>query len=291
MAMRASNPKAVAPARRLLAAASLGAAAVGVGSLAFEGHLLYSAAPLLAAGVIGVAAVGLARRSVLTQVLSRGIGWLVLSPMLVGLAESLWHGRLPDAYTTFLATASGAALLLARPALHTEGARAEFSPVAYRRLFLAGAVASAMTAAAAALFSFGQLAWGESLRSGLALAVFSAALLASLVGVVRMRAWGVLLGIASSVGVMVAAILARSEEVGIGLALMAIPGLLLASPLVVARLRPPPLPAPAPGGLRWQVPLEETEDAAPPVLARVRVVAEAEGEALAEPVGLAVGQK
>ena len=177
---------------------------------------------------------GLGRRSVLAQVLSRGVAWFVLTPMLVGVAASLVSGRLPDGYTAFFAATSAGALLLARPALHTEAARKEFSPVAYRRVFLAGAVASAMVATAVAISAAALMPEGVGL--GVGLAALAAALFASVIGVVRMRAWGVLLGGVTSVVALVAALFSGQELVSIGLALAALPGLLLASPLVAARL-------------------------------------------------------
>lgn len=264
--------------KRVLASASLGAAAAGIGSLALdEGR--WDKSVLAVGALVGVAAVGLARRSVLAQVLSRGVAWVVLTPMLVGLADALGHGHLPDAHTVFFATTSAGALLLARPGLHTGAAKAEFSPVAYRRVFLAGAVASAMTATVVAMFAAEQLLWQEH-GHGVALAAFAAALVGSSVGVIRMRAWGVLLGMVTSVAALGAAFFAGNELTAVGLALAAIPGALLASPLIAARLRKPaPLP-PAAHDLRSShraVRVDESRGATPPVFARVAVASDTEG--------------
>ena len=239
---------------------------------------------------IGVAAVGLSRRSVLTQVLSRVVAWVVLTPALLGLADSLGRGHLPGRHVLFLAMTSAGALVLARPALHADAAKAEFSPVAYRSIFLAGAVASVMTAAVVALFAVDLAAWGQA-RHALPLAVFTASMLASAVGVVRMRAWGVLLGMVTSAVALGAALLSPSETLGV-LALAALPGALLAAPLVAARLRRPRHATAAMGELRSrELAIEEAEDLAPPVFARIGVVAEPEREELAHPVRNAVGQK
>ena len=55
-----------------------------------------------------------------------------------------------------------------------------------------------------------------------------------------MRAWGVLLGAATSVVMLgCAAMFSGSEISAIACALAALPGLLLAAPLIAARLRPP----------------------------------------------------
>ena len=114
----------------------------------------------------------------------------------------------------------------------------------YRRLFLAGAVASAMTATATALFAFETFRWGSH-APALGLATLAAVLAGSALGVTKMRAWGVLLGVVGSVAALVAAVLSGNELVATGLALAAIPGALLAAPLVAARLglrrrHPPP---------------------------------------------------
>jgi hypothetical protein len=267
--------------RRLLASASLGAAALGVATLA-----TWDRTVLVFAGIVGIGAVALGRRSVLSQVLGRGVAWVVLAPMLAGLAESLSHGRLPDAMTVFLGATSAGALLLARPALHTPEAQAEFAPMRYRRLFLAGAVASATGATSVATFAVEALRWGE-MRPGLALGALAVALAGSAVGVVRMRAWGVLLAMGTSVVTLGAALLSGNELLALGLALAAIPGALLASPLLAARLSRGTGAAPR---LSSVVNLEE---APPAVRARVATLDEAEpdGEERADPARSWVGPR
>jgi hypothetical protein len=278
--------------KRVAASALLGATAIDLASLAHHGG--WDRAMLAVAALIGVGAAGLARRSVLSQVLSRGIAWMVLTPMLVGLADSLGHGRLPDAHTVFFATTSAGALLLGRSALHTDAAKAEFPPVAYRRVFLAGAVASVMAGVVAAFFAAEQLEWRGG-GHGVALVALSAALLASAVGVIRMRAWGVLLGMVTSVVALGAAVFSANELTAVGGARGALPGALLASPLLAARLRRPEPPAFDAGSgavrLAREVPVEESHDAPPAIFARVGVAPEAEGHELAQPVRVAVGQK
>jgi hypothetical protein len=275
--------------KRVVAAAMLGATAVDLAALAHDGG--WDRGMFAVAALVGVGAVGFARRSVLAQVLSRGIAWVVLAPMLLGVAESLAQGRLPDAHTVFFTATSAGALLLARPTLHTDAAKAEFSPVDYRRTFLAGSVASVMTSVVAAMFAAEQLEWVNR-GNGLALLALSGALLASAVGVVRMRSWGVLLGMVTSVGVLGAALFSGNVLTAVGLALAAVPGAILASPLVAARLRRTVPRASASGDLRSpEVTVEESHDAAPAVLARIGVAPETEGHELAQPVRVAVGQK
>jgi hypothetical protein len=218
--------------RRLLASLSLGASAVGFATMAG-----WDKAVVIFTGCVALGALALGRRSVSSQVFGRSVAWLILAPSAIGVGDALWHGRLPDGYAALLAVTSAAALVLARPALHTAEARAEFDPARYRRLFLAGAVSAGMTGLAAAFFALEAMWWGAH-GPGLAFGALAAALLASAAGVVRMRAWGVLLAIVTSVGALGAALLTGDHALALGLALAALPGALLASPLAIARLRP-----------------------------------------------------
>jgi len=95
---------------------------------------------------------------------------------------------------------------------------------------------------------------------------------------VRMRAWGVLLGIVTSTVALGVALLSTDVFAAVGLALAAVPGLVLASPLVAARLRKPAPAAAIPGGVRLaaDVHVEADVDAGPPVFARIAAPAEAE---------------
>jgi hypothetical protein len=226
-------PPALPLVRRLLASASLGSVAVWLISEAqWEGALLG------VAGIVGAGAIAIGRRSVLCQVLGRGVAWCALAPASLAVAGGLSHGQPPNALVCFLAAAPCMALLLARPALHTAEARAKFAPLRYRRLFLAGAVASVMAGTSAGLYATAGLGWGAEhpITLGAALAA-SLALLASAVGVVRMRAWGVLLAIVTAAGSLVAALLSTGQWLSAAFWVTAMPGLLLALPLVLARLR------------------------------------------------------
>jgi hypothetical protein len=214
-------------ARRALASLSLGGSAVGLGVMAvrdlrFGDWGLFGVALLVAAG-----AAGLSRRGILAQVLSRAVAWLVLTPTLFALADALWYGRHFGATEGFFAATSAGALLLARPAVHTEGARAEFAPLAHRRLFLAGAVASATAGLVMGMSAVGM---HSAVMAALALG-----LVASAVGVARMRAWGVLLGALSSVGAVLAT--AAIGSFMWPLLLAGLPGLMLVGGILEARRR------------------------------------------------------
>jgi hypothetical protein len=227
------------PLRRLAAAGSLATVAAGIAwAGAREAMFVSLRVGLFAmAGVVALASAGLLRRSALSQVLSRAVAWVVLAPMGMATLEALTMGRAPGLEVLFFGGASAGALLLARPALHTKAARAEFDPVAYRRWFLAGAVASAAAGIVAALAGAEALAFGPA-RAAAASLAYATALLASTVGVVRMRSWGVLLGALASVVTLGAAALAHDVYLSLSLAIAALPGLLLAAPVIASRVKP-----------------------------------------------------
>lgn len=240
MGNSSGRPTEVSPLRRAAAAATLGATAVGLAVSGATEHdfrdLRWGLMGL--AAVTGVASLALLRRSVLAQVMARGVSWLLFLPVSAGVIETLLYGRLPPlGPTAFMATV-GASLLLARPHLGTAEARREFAPVAYRRVFLGGAIAAVTVGLAAGAGWLGDLIWGGHAEAWLG--VLSAAMLATALGVVRMRAWGVLLGAVTWVAMLVEAVLHASNFEGAGFALAALPGVLLTAPLLAARLRPEP---------------------------------------------------
>jgi hypothetical protein len=221
------------PARRLLAGAAMTAAAVAV---AFEAR--WERTILVFAAVLAAGAIGFVRRGVLSQVVGRGIAWLSLLPVGTQVVATLLGGHLPEAPAVLYSAAMSSALLLARPALHTDEAKAQFSPVGYRRTFLAGAVAAVAVGVVFALYAIVPIVDGDMAQPPLlAVSAMAAANLAAAVGVVRMRAWGVLLAMLASAGALGAGILSWNILEALGLALAAIPGALLGAPLLAARLR------------------------------------------------------
>src|SRR5580658_8251657 len=83
----------------------------------------------LVLGGLSVAAFGLSRVSVIAQVLSRGVAWLIFAPAAIATLVALVIRSMPSPSLVGLTLASGAALLLSRPALATKEARAAFAPV------------------------------------------------------------------------------------------------------------------------------------------------------------------
>lgn len=272
--MASTTPRQLPLARRAFASLSLGASAVGLGAQALIDRPFGTWALLGVSAVVAAGAFGLSRRGVLAQVLSRGVAWVVLTPTLFSLAETLHGGRLPSGAEAFFAATSAGALLLARPALHTPEARAEFAPLAYRRAFLAGAVASATAGLVAGTAAVADPSIG--------LAALAFALLASAVGVARMRSWGVLLGVVSSMACLAAALVVHDVFGVVGLALAAMPGLMLGATVTAARVR-----AVAPGEPPAAPVRVPSLDVAPvPARARVAIRVEDEPEPATVPAAV-----
>ena len=179
----------------------------------------------------GLTAVGNGLRSVLAQVFARGAVWFVFT---LALLETL--ARHAHRFTSgSIALAAGATLLVSTPLLHTERARAEFAPVRFRKLFLAGATSAVALSALPLVGAYFFLTQGQ-VADGFGWLALAAGLLGSAIGVVRMRAGGVLLGIATTTVLLCAAAVMPSWRNL--LLLLATPGALLALPVALARLGP-----------------------------------------------------
>jgi hypothetical protein len=126
--------------------------------------------------------------------------------------------------------------------LETKEAKAAFAPLAFRRWLLAAssaAVAWAMGIATLALelapHPRHELAWVAMV---LGLPLLAVSLLASAVGVARMRAWGILLGALTSVLALILGATASLEAVlGAVVASAALPGAMMAGAITIARTR------------------------------------------------------
>ena len=222
---------AMAPARRLGASAALVATAGGLAAIAVHDMHWIEWGLLAFSGAVGLAGVGLARRSMTAQVLSRGMAWTVLAPSVLVTIFSLFGGH-TEWMAAALTAGSGGALLLSRPMLHTPEARAQFAPTSFRRWLLAGATAAAGAGIVAGVFGLDSVKW--HIGTAIPLIALSLSLLASAVGVVRMRAWGILLGSLTSIVTFVAA-MALHDAAGLALALAAIPGMMLILPVLLAK--------------------------------------------------------
>ncbi len=184
--------------------------------------------------VLAGAALLFTRKSAMAQALARGAAWSVILPtVLVGLV-ALAHGFHPGLPMMFPAAAAAGALVLARPLLGSDEARATFAPIALRSWLLASATAAIGTGLAMARLA---MAFGAYFAvDALALGCVAGALVASGIGVVRMRAWGVLAGALSSVIALLTALHFRAGGV-LGWPVLAtmIPGLMMIGGVIAAR--------------------------------------------------------
>lgn len=230
--MPTNTATAMTPARRFGAAAALVATASGLGAVALhDSHWGVEWGLLAFAGAVGLAGVGLARRSMTAQVLSRGMAWTVLAPSVLVTVFSFSGGH-PEWVAAALTAGSGGALLLARPMLHTAEARKEFAPSSFRRWLLAGATAAAGAGIVSGVFGLDAVKW--HIGTAVPLLALALSLLGSAVGVVRMRAWGILLGALTSAVALVTALVLHNAA-GLALMLAAIPGIMLILPVLIAK--------------------------------------------------------
>ncbi len=207
------------------------------GILAKQALAVESSWPLLLSftALFGAAGVGMTRRSLVPQILSRGAAWIVLLPVLLVTGVAFADGRPPPLEIAGLGAATSAALLLARPMLHTREAREQFSPRVFRRWLLAGSTATAATACVTGAIALTSLTLHGPRWSSAALAALAASLFASAIAVVRMRSWGIFLGgLTSVILLMTGLFLGRAEAILLSLA--AAPTLLMhLLPVLVAR--------------------------------------------------------
>jgi hypothetical protein len=211
------------------ATTSLAACALGLATYAVASEPLSNGAAAIA---VGLAAFGLGRRSIVAQVLARGTAWAVCLMTLIASVDAAFRGSFDPAFVA-LAAGSGLSLVLARPMLHTESARAAFAPVVHRRWLLAASVASVAGASFAAFVgTFLATSWIGDAADAAVWFALSTALVAAGVGVIRMRGWGLLLGMTTS-AVVIAWALALGGGAIVGAC--AVPGLMFALPVLLRR--------------------------------------------------------
>jgi hypothetical protein len=168
-------------ARRVIAALALAGAGLSTGWVG---------------GLVGVAGLLFLRRSATAQVVARGAAWALIIPTIAAALLSLQFGFMPPLRVLSPCVLPLVALVVSRPLLDDDVARATFAPLALRRWFLAAA-----TMAVAGGLALGELAGALShfTHGGARLiGVFAFALALSGVGLVRMRTWGVVLAVLSA---------------------------------------------------------------------------------------------
>ena len=155
-----------------------------------------------------LAAIALHFDRILAQVFVRAVGWMHLG--LCALAAFMTGDKVPAG----IALGSAAALLLlgSQP-LYTEGVRRQFAPIGYRRMFIFAAVLlmGSSYVLVAAGFEWTMSSWHQRRAGAFALSE-SLLLLASIIGVLRMRAWGVVAAGVGAIGAGAIALLAATPS-------------------------------------------------------------------------------
>ncbi len=217
--------------RRALASASLIAIALFGGAP----HAYRSLLSLFVAGVAVASGLLFMRRSAVAQTLARGGAWSVIFPGVTIAIMSATHGYAVSMHALWPSLLAGAALLVARPLLDDERARLTFAPIALRLWFLGAAAAAVGAGLATTELALAYLSTHGLFKAGLALALLGTTLLASGIGLVKMRGWGIFAGALS-------AILAVATGLSFGwytltwpLVATSIPGALMVATLLAAR--------------------------------------------------------
>jgi hypothetical protein len=232
--------------------------------------------------LFGVAAFSMLRKSPLAQVFARGVAWSFVLPLVA--IEVIAGGFVPALAWSATVGAALLALVVSRPLLHTPEATRAFDPVRFRSPLLACATASIAIAIAMA-----QLGWAFQSVGLASIGIPAIALAASLglagFGLVRMRAWGMLLGIATALAGAAAAFFMR-HDFGVAIVMPAmIPGAMMLGVLGLSRLDwPEEKSARVPGSVR----LPREEPTAARVRVSVRVCDDGEGQTEVRPADRAL---
>jgi len=233
MGEKAVIPTTISPLRKVAASGAMVAAGGMLAAIAVHERHWIEWSLLAFSGVVAAAGIGLARRSMVSQVLSRAMGWLVFAPSALVAVVSGAAGGHTEWAAVALAAATGGALGLARPMLNTTEARAQFAPTSYRRWLFASATAAAATGMTFGMIALDTMRWGSLRMSAMGLGLLGVSFLGSAIGVVRMRAWGMLLGAATSMVALLGALLAHDAS-SLGWLMAAVPGLMMTLPILLA---------------------------------------------------------
>lgn len=193
---------------------------------------------LVAGASLAVAGVGIARQNLLVHFLSRGIALLTFLLGTIAIVTPLLDRQIASLASLGVFAGSGLALLLTRALLRTPDARRAFAPARFRELFLAGASVTSMTAAT--MIGIGTFAaiWGETASVAGGLIALGFGHLVSLVGLLRMKTWGLLAGVLNGATALAIGAGVGDDGASFAIALTALPGLLLLLPIALSRLVP-----------------------------------------------------
>jgi hypothetical protein len=205
-----------------LALGSVGAASLAVGGVAPGLVLLAGAAAFF-------------HPSIMARAFARATAWAALLPnvlVTVLLAAGVHHG--PPLRLVLEMALAALALVVSRPLLATDRARASFAPLALRSWFLAAAIGAMSSALMLASLAHAFVRFGF-LREVAGMSLLSGLLALAGVGVMRMRAWGVASGVIAAAASIPVVAAMYGSLLGLPVLLTAAPGALMGALVVAAR--------------------------------------------------------
>jgi hypothetical protein len=214
-----------------LAFAGLAAATFATGSYALGGMAL-------AAAVLSL------RKSIASQSIARAAVWATFLPNAFVTLLLLPMGHAPPLRVVLEMALALAALVVARPVLSTERARAEFAPVALRPWFLASAIGTMATGVVLGLLARSFAHFHELRHDAIGLAALAVPLFVAGIGVLRMRAWGVVLGALAALASIPLVAWMHDSLLTVPVLLAATPAASLGVLVAIARLRSAPVVRP-----------------------------------------------
>lgn len=181
------------------------------------------------------------RPSVRSQAILRAIVWSTFLPSAYATVLLAWLGHAPPVRIVVEMALATLALVVTRPLLSTERARAEFAPVALRPWFLASAIGSMASGVTLARVAESFAHFSMLARDAIGLSVLAVLLFVSGVGVLRMRAWGVLLGAFAALASIPILAWMRDSLLTVPVLLASAPAAMMGVLVAIARLRSVPV--------------------------------------------------
>jgi len=178
------------------------------------------------------------RPPILLTAIARAIVWAALLPnFYVTVLLLLAMGHAPPLRTIVEMALAVGALVVTRPLLATERARSQFAPLALRPWFLASAIGAMATGITLARLAQSFSHFPMLARDTIGLAVLAVPLVVAGAGVIRMRAWGVVLGALTARGSIPIVSWMRDSLLTLPVLLACAPAALMPALVVAARTR------------------------------------------------------
>jgi hypothetical protein len=177
------------------------------------------------------------RPSVTLQAIARAGVWAILLPNVHVTLLLASMGHAPHLRMIVQMALAIGALVVTRPFLSTERAREEFAPVALRPWFLASAIGAMASGIALARLAAAFAHFPVLVHEAVGLGALAVPLIVAGFGVVRMRAWGVVLGALVALASIPIVLLMHDSLLTLPVLLACAPAALMPALVVAARAR------------------------------------------------------